>query len=282
MRGDAEFFGQLTGLGFDVYVYDQLGSGGSSRLADPTGYGIDRDVADLEAVRRAIGAERMVLIGHSYGGALAGHYLAAHPDRVERLILSSPGALDPDDTSGDRATARLDLGRRVRSYAAALAPRALLGYTLLQVNPAAAHAYFGDREADARNDAILSIAEPGLHCTPEQAHGPVRGSGFYALQYPQSATAPNGPDVRAALAGLPTPTLILKGSCDYLSWQSATDFRRALPNTSLLYLEGAGHNTYQDRPDLALAAIQAFLTDRPLPLAPYLPDGPPPGYQRLP
>ncbi len=82
MVGDAAYLGQLTSLGFDVYVYDQLGSGRSSRLADPAGHSIDREVADLEQIRRTIGADRMVLIGHSYGGALSAHYLAAHPGHV--------------------------------------------------------------------------------------------------------------------------------------------------------------------------------------------------------
>ena len=278
MAGDAAYFGKLSKLGYDVYVYDQLGSGRSTRLADPAGYSVERDVADLDAVRRAIGAGRMILVGHSAGGALAAHYVAAHPDRVDRLVLSSPGPLDPSDTSGDRATAGLATGRRLRSYAAALEPRALLGYLLLQVDPAAAHAYLPDAEADARNDTILTTAEPALHCTPAQAHGGVRGTGFYRLQYPQSATASAPPDPRPALAGLPVPALIFKGSCDYLSWRSALDYRRVLPRSILVYLDGAGHNTYQDRPAEVLADITAFLTGRPLPVSAYPRQAAPPGY----
>lgn len=279
LAGDVAFFGQLTDLGFDVYVYEQLGAGGSTRLHDPAGYGIDRDVADLEQTRSMIGAEQMVLIGHSYGAGLAAHYLAGHPDRVTKLILSSPAAIDPGDHSGDRATAGLDAGARLRAYAAALAPRALLGYTLLQVNPAAAHAYLGDAEADDRNDTILTITEPALQCSPRQEVSPVHGSGFYALQYPQSATAPPQRDIRPSLTRLPTPTLIFKGSCDYMSWQSATSYRQALPHSELLYLDGAGHNTYQDQPATVIRAIRAFLTNQPLPQAPYLPTKPPDGYR---
>lgn len=278
MAGDTAFFGQLTALGFDVYVYDQLGAGRSNRLADPAGYGIDRDAADLEAIRQTIGAERMVLIGHSYGGTLAGHYLAAHPDRVENLILSSPGPLDPADTSGDLARARLDTGQTLRTYLAVLPPRTLLGYALLQVNPAAAHSYLPDGEADARNDRVLSLTQPALHCTGT-ATAPIRGSGFYALQYPQSATAPPGTDLRPSLAGLATPTLIIKGSCDYLSWRSAIDYRTALPNATLLYIPGAGHNTYQDQPAAVISAVQSLLTGTPQPQSPYTADTPPPDYQ---
>jgi hypothetical protein len=37
----------------------------------------------------------------------------------------------------------------------------------------------------------------------------------------------------------------------------------------VLYYRGAGHNITQDRPDDALAAIRAFLTDAQLPQPPY-------------
>ena len=71
MAGDAAYFGQLTRDGFDVWVYDQVGTGRSSRLADPRGYTITREVADLEAIRQRIGADRMVLIAHSWGAQVA-------------------------------------------------------------------------------------------------------------------------------------------------------------------------------------------------------------------
>lgn len=156
-------FGPLTRIGFDVYFYDQLGAGRSARLADPAGYGLDRDVDDLDAVRRTLGVDMMILIGHSYGGALAAHYLATHPDHVQQMVLLSPGPLDPADTSASRATSGLDVPQKMAAYGAVLAPRALLGYALLQVNPAAAHSYFRDSEADARNDTVLTLAAPG--CT---------------------------------------------------------------------------------------------------------------------
>ena len=37
LAGDSRYFGQLADDGFDVYVYAQVGSGPSSRLADPRG-----------------------------------------------------------------------------------------------------------------------------------------------------------------------------------------------------------------------------------------------------
>lgn len=192
--------------------------------------------------------------------------LAAHPGRVARMVLLSPGKLDPADTSAAGASRGLGLARTLRLYGSVLAPRPLLGYLLLQVNPHAGHAFLPDAEADARNDEVLRLAAPALHCTPAQTHEPAPGSGFYALQYPQSATGPPPTDPRPALRGLSTPTLIVKGACDYLSWP---DHDRILSNVTLLYLRGAGHNVAQDRPDETLAAIRAFLLGEPLPRRPH-------------
>lgn len=91
----------LTEAGFDVYYYHQVGAGLSERLEDVSEYTVARHVADLEAVRQAIGSEQMILIGGSWGGPLIANYLAAHPDRVAKAVVYSPGPIwtpaFPDD-----------------------------------------------------------------------------------------------------------------------------------------------------------------------------------------
>jgi pimeloyl-ACP methyl ester carboxylesterase len=79
--------------GFDVYAYDQIGAGRSARLADVKAYTVARHVADLEAIRTTIGAEKIVLIGNSWGGTLAANYLAAHPEHGGQagLVVSHAG-----------------------------------------------------------------------------------------------------------------------------------------------------------------------------------------------
>ena len=59
---------QLRQDGFDVYVYDQVGGGLSQRLPDITQYTVARHVADLEAIRREIRAEKLIIsIGSGHG-----------------------------------------------------------------------------------------------------------------------------------------------------------------------------------------------------------------------
>ena len=48
-------------------------------------------VEDLEALRQHLKQDRLVLLGHSWGGMLAMAYAVAHPERVDRLILIGSG-----------------------------------------------------------------------------------------------------------------------------------------------------------------------------------------------
>jgi pimeloyl-ACP methyl ester carboxylesterase len=76
---------QLASKDFTVVTYDQRGTGRSSEPTD--GYGLLNYVADLEAVRQAVGAEKVHLFGHCWGGLVAVRYATIHPDRVRSLVL---------------------------------------------------------------------------------------------------------------------------------------------------------------------------------------------------
>jgi proline iminopeptidase len=270
-------FGPLAADGHDVWAYDQRGSGRSARLADPSGYTTTRAVADLEAVRRRIGAERVVLVGHSSGAHLAAAYTAAHPGRVERVVFSSPGGLDEQGLGG-RPQERLTSAQRWRVNRLLLPPRAVLAYALVQVDPAAAHALAGDAEVDARQDRVHAALRPALHC-PGRTAPALHGLGFYANQVPQSWRRPPGPDLRAALAGTDVPALVVKGQCDYLDWASATGYLDVFGDSRLVYLPGTGHDLYVDAPAAVVGAVRAFLAGEPVPGTLADPRRPPAGYQ---
>ncbi len=56
-------------------------------------YSMDELMSDLDSVLSALHApERFVLLGHSFGGAMAAQYAVQHPERVEKLVLAAtPG-----------------------------------------------------------------------------------------------------------------------------------------------------------------------------------------------
>ncbi len=75
------------------FVRDLTAAGAAcaARLGPARAFYTTRDsIADVEAVRAALGVERMSLLGVSYGTKVALGYAAAHPGRVERLVLDSP------------------------------------------------------------------------------------------------------------------------------------------------------------------------------------------------
>src|SRR5271154_2921462 len=75
-----------------IVFYDQRGTGKSKRVTPDARFGMDAQVADMEAVRARFGFQKFNLVGDSYGGLLAMAYAAAHPEHVEKLILSDSAA----------------------------------------------------------------------------------------------------------------------------------------------------------------------------------------------
>ncbi len=61
---------------------------------DPHRYTVLESVADLEALRLALGVERIQLFAHSYGTQLAQAYVRAHPAAVERVVFVGARGMD--------------------------------------------------------------------------------------------------------------------------------------------------------------------------------------------
>src|SRR5687768_1976382 len=92
----AEHSGLVTAVrgledGRRFVLYDQRGSLRSP--APDESISFDRHVEDLELLRRELGLDRMVLVGHSMGAVLASAYATKYPTRIERLVLVSPAYL---------------------------------------------------------------------------------------------------------------------------------------------------------------------------------------------
>lgn len=136
--------------GRDVVLVDQRGTGGSNPLlcpeldapqrqyaplypdalvqacrdrlaahADLASYGTDAAAADLDAVRAALGAERIDVVALSYGTTLALRYATLHPERVRAMVLfgTVPPEARPPRSHAPAATHAL--GLIIRDCAAA-------------------------------------------------------------------------------------------------------------------------------------------------------------------
>jgi pimeloyl-ACP methyl ester carboxylesterase len=84
--------------GFAVYRYQQRGLAPSTTSGP---FDIATHVADAVAVLDGIGVERAYVVGHSWGGHLAMHLAAHHPERLLGLVCVDPLGAVPDGGEAD-------------------------------------------------------------------------------------------------------------------------------------------------------------------------------------
>ena len=254
----------------DVYLYDRIGTGLSTRLDDPKAYTTARAVADLEAVRAHAGAPRVVLHGHSWGALFVLAYAQEHPDHVAALVLSAPGelALDGAKVPAGDLTTRLNTSEQARLYLRLLRPRNLFGYALTAADPRVAHALAGDPEMDRRFSAIYRDSTPALFCDKRLTDRVgATGVGYYAHYVPQLHHEPADVPLHLdQLAVIRVPVLLIKPACDYLPWSSVAGYRRAFSQTQLIMIPDAGHVAYLEQPALYSNLVETFLSGKELPL----------------
>ena len=88
-----------------VIALDLRGRGESD--APPSGYAMEDHARDVLGLLDALGLERVVMGGHSFGGLLTYWLAANHPERVERcVVLDAPAVVEPDGRRPDPARAR--------------------------------------------------------------------------------------------------------------------------------------------------------------------------------
>jgi len=81
-------FDSLSTTNTLVY-YDAFGRGKSDTAKVVTEYTIERDIDDIEGLRKAMGFGKINILGHSYGGVVAQGYAIKYPENVSHLILAN-------------------------------------------------------------------------------------------------------------------------------------------------------------------------------------------------
>lgn len=193
----------------DIVLIDQRGTGGSNSLACPplaaaeaayqplypadlvarcraelethadlSRYGTAEAVADVDAVRQALGHDRLILNGLSYGTTLALRYLATHPDRVRAVVLWSaapPWAMPPRDhaVNAEQMMRQLFADCAADAGCARAYPtlEADLDAALARLPPTGALA----REVFAEKLRTLMYAAPGYRRLPSIIHAAAAG-----------------------------------------------------------------------------------------------------------
>jgi pimeloyl-ACP methyl ester carboxylesterase len=77
----------LAAAGFRAVAPDLRGYNLSDRPAGHRNYTVQRLVADVVGLIRALRAERVHLVGHDWGGVVAWYVAMLHPEVVDRLVI---------------------------------------------------------------------------------------------------------------------------------------------------------------------------------------------------
>ncbi|MEV7040348.1 alpha/beta hydrolase [Amycolatopsis sp. NPDC051061] len=243
------YLGDLGGLGARrrLAVLDARGTGASEEPADPATYRCDRQVEDVEALRKHLGLERLDLVGHSAGASLAVLYAARYPGRLRRLALvaPSPRAVGLQLPVADR---RRIMARRAGApwfAAAAAAYEAIAARTATSADWAAiAPMYYGRWDDAARRH---QAAEPGQR------------NGAAARVY-NSDGAFEPELTRAALDAVDVPVLVLAGELDWIASPGVADeFASLFPDARVVVLPGAAHYPWLDDAAAFVSAVAGFL-----------------------
>lgn len=231
-----------------VIRYDQLGCGRSDRPGDPSLWRTSRFVEELAAVRDALGLDRVILHGHSWGGALAVLAVLSGARGVEGLVLASP-LLDARRWVEDADRLRRELPADVQEV---LSRHEADGTTDAPAYEEATQAYY--RRFVCRTDPW-----------PAAMHESIAGLGrdCYLSLWGPSEFHPTGPlrdlDLTGRLGELAVPTLFTVGRFDEATPGSVAAFRELVPGAGLALLERSAHMTMLDEPEAYRAALRPFL-----------------------
>jgi pimeloyl-ACP methyl ester carboxylesterase len=248
MRASA-YLGDLGGLSAhrSLVLLDLRGTGESAVPADPASYQCDRLVDDVEALRIHLGRERIDVLAHSAGGALAVLYAARYPDRIGRLALvtPSPRAVGVEITDSDRQqVAELRRGEAWFRDSFAAFERIWSGDATAADWTAIAPFTYGRWDAVSQADLAREAGQKNADAA--------------AVYYSAGAQAAEA--TRSALAHLPAPVLLVAGEYDVaLPPKCAAEYADLFGQAELAVQPGGGHQPWLDNPEWFVQTLTGFL-----------------------
>jgi proline iminopeptidase len=227
----------------ELIYYDHRSNGRSERPQSMTGISHDTWIADADALRAHLGFDRIILFGHSYGGALALDYALKYGDHLAGLVLCCTApTFDYVDVILDNAKAR-GTAEQLKAIEAVLSGvvqedaewrKMWMTYLPLyfkEYDPAVGIAM--DRQtiysAAAQNHA-------NAHCLPF----------FNTLDH---------------LCKIDTPTLVISGREDWITppVQAGERIHAGLPNSESVVFEQSGHFPFIEETDPVMQLISDWV-----------------------
>jgi proline iminopeptidase len=231
------------------WYYDQLGCGFSDRPDDPSLWTIDRFRDEVEQVRSALGIDRFVLYGHSWGGMLAIEYALAFPQYLVGLVISNMTASFPSYVQ-HVTELRNALPSEISAAMKAFEDR-------------------GDFEAPEYQELLLTHLYSKHLCRLDP--WPEPGMRSFTNVNPQVYNTMQGPseftvtgnlkswDRWSDLRRIEMPTLLLVGRYDTMAVEDIERMGRLIPTSRVVICENGSHLSMYDDQTAYFEALVPFL-----------------------
>ena len=223
-----------------VVFYDQRGNGRSGALKPGQSCNLADQIADLDAVRAHLGADKIDLLGHSWGGYLVMAYAARHPERIRHLVIVDSAAPKWSDT--------VFLFKDIFPEGVERSD----GFT------------FGDMMGDPKaTEAGLREYFQWLFYAPEKrdAFAAQVGAGVFNKAVNQALERDLGQfDLNPELKKYRFPALVVTGRYDInVAPSVAYKIHKAIAGSKFVVFEKSGHLPFYEEPDAFVKAVEGFL-----------------------
>lgn len=246
--------------------YDQRGSGKSTRPIDhftsPNYFenmqtldrtlGLGAQIADIERIRQILGKEKLIVMGHSFGGFLASLYAAEFPEHVEALVLIAPAEtlVMPSDSDLFAEIKALLPDEMKSDYEAYL--KRYLDYGSIFSRNEAEFVALNDEMARYYSAALRTR---GLNLPEEQSKALSGGWMVHAMYLSMGIKH----DYRERLRGVTAPVLVIHGQLDLQSEKSSRLYAETFPNAEFRVIDNAGHFAWVEQPEAFARVVGEFL-----------------------
>jgi len=243
-----------------VIFLDERGSGRSQKLEDARLYTIENMVEDVEAVRNALHLQKLALLGHSYGGALAQAYALKYQRNLSKLILGSTWS-STKELNQLFVRMREKMPAELRDRIDKMEKEGLFGhgkdyeknrYTSDYLTAAWGEGYFPylyQHRPDPNYDPIAAgNMSWDLYREMWGSHGEfVVDGNLTSVEYTDR------------LPSIHVPTLVLVGDHDECDPALSRAMQEKISGSKLVVFPQSGHMTFVDQPDMFVKTVEDFL-----------------------
>jgi proline-specific peptidase len=236
-----------------VVFYDQLGAGNSvvDEPHDPAMWTPELYVEEVDAVREALGLERVHILGHSWGGMLGMQYAAGRPEGLVSLVVESSPPSVPA-WMPEIARLRSELPPKVEAT--------------LRV-----HEEAGTTDSPEYEEAVMVFYKRHL-CRAEPWPDWVNECFALLETNPEVYHSMNGPsefhvigtikdwDITDRIGQIEVPTLIFSGRYDEVTPASTELAHRLIPGSEYVIMEASSHMSQAEQPEETFALVRDFLS----------------------